>query len=388
MKNVTKDIIRESGLPLAYKSSQDIDVVSKIKKGEFVRTTVNSLTVFQKEATVSSAQSAQTWRFTSDEGKYLMGHDAAPAPLAYLTVGMVASYMTELMALAQHRAIDLANVKLVQDNFYSMEGSMRAGTMMAGADHVHLEVVLSSSKPQTVLNALIFDAISASPLNGLMRGEKESLFTLTHNGKEIATNKALKSDSSPLVAPDLTYALPLEAGAWDEIIVRGARSPKLKTSKDEAGSSLKDKQSRLLHLRGICTVREDGIKVIEQHLYNPHGSIFTFLSDEEGRAPNATSYISAGIGFCFMTQFGRFAKMNDSKMEHYSIIQDAHFSLGGASGKTGKSGTADPLETHVYIKSGEFDEQAKYMLDMSEQTCFLHAFCRTDLKTKVKLTRT
>lgn len=86
-----------------------------------------------------------------------------------------------------------------------------------------------------------------------------------------------------------------------------------------------------------------------------------------------------------MTQLGRFAKMNKNKLESYSIIQDAHFSLGGASGKTEKPGSAAPLETHVYITSSETDEQARYMLDMSEQTCFLHAFCRTDLKTKTRL---
>jgi hypothetical protein len=27
------------------------------------------------------------------------------------------------------------------------------------------------------------------------------------------------------------------------------------------------------------------------------------------------------------------------------------------------------------------------MLDISEKTCFLHAFCKTDLKTKLKIKR-
>ena len=39
------------------------------------------------------------------------------------------------------------------------------------------------------------------------------------------------------------------------------------------------------------------------------------MSDEpqglggRSRAPDAVTYISAGIGFCFMTQFGRYAKI-------------------------------------------------------------------------------
>ena len=137
----------------------------------------------------------------------------------------------------------------------------------------------------------------------------------------------------------------------------------------------------------------DGIKEIEQHLYSPHGSIFRFLSEEapqaggQGRAPDAASFISAGIAFCFMTQFGRMASMEKLDLPHYSVVQDTHFSLGGASGGTGRAGTADPVETHVHLQTDEGDDVARDMLDVSEQTCFLHAFCRTDLKTKLKVTR-
>ena len=132
---------------------------------------------------------------------------------------------------------------------------------------------------------------------------------------------------------------------------------------------------------------------IEQRLYSPHGSIFRFLSEEaeaaggKGRAPDAVSFISAGIGFCFMTQFGRMGSMEKLDLPKYAIVQDTHFSLGGASGKTGKAGEADPVETHVHLTTEESDEIAQDMLDVSEKTCFLHAFCRTDLKTKLKITR-
>jgi organic hydroperoxide reductase OsmC/OhrA len=134
-------------------------------------------------------------------------------------------------------------------------------------------------------------------------------------------------------------------------------------------------------------MREDGIKEIQQMQYSPHGTSFKFLSSEDGRAPDANSLISAGIGFCFMTQFGRFVSMLKLDLSDYRIIQDTHFSLGGASGGTGKAGEADPIETHVYLETGESDAVAQEMLDISEQTCFLHAFCRTDLKTKLKVIR-
>ena len=55
--------------------------------------------------------------------------------------------------------------------------------------------------------------------------------------------------------------------------------------------------------------------------------------------------------------------------------------------RTGKAGEADPIETHVYLETSEPDETAREMLDMSEQTCFLHAFCKTEMKTKLKINR-
>jgi hypothetical protein len=37
----------------------------------------------------------------------------------------------------------------------------------------------------------------------------------------------------------------------------------------------------------------------------------------------------------------------------------------------------------VYLDTAEDDGFARTALDMAEQTCFLHAFCRTDLNAKV-----
>jgi uncharacterized OsmC-like protein len=158
-----------------------------------------------------------------------------------------------------------------------------------------------------------------------------------------------------------------------------------------AGSSLSEQQDRVLHLRGICRLREDGVKQVEQRLYNPHGTIFHFLCDEapenggRGTAPDAATYISAGIAFCFMTQIGRYAKIAKQDLRDYRIVQDAHFSLGGASGGTGVAGEADPIETHLHLQSGEDDDFARTALDMGEQTCFLHALCRTELKTRIRV---
>ncbi|MEM9474141.1 MAG: OsmC family protein [Pseudomonadota bacterium] len=357
------------------------------RKGDEVRTIVRSLSGFQKEALVTSARSRQTWRLVSDEGAYLSGHDAAPCPLAFLTTGMVSAYMNEITALAAQQGVALRKLRLIQNNYYTMQGSMRQRTMVGGALPVELEVEVDCDLEDAALQELLMNAVHASPLNGLMRGQLPSLFTLTKNGAQIETGQAqaLAADVISVPAP---AAIEMTQGDL-KLIERFGMSPEKAVAKGTkaAASSLSDHQDRTLNPAGICTLREDGVKEIEQHLYSPHGSIFRFLSDEEGRAPDAVSYISAGIAFCFMTQFGRMASMEKLDLPEYAIVQDTHFSLGGASGGTGKAGEADPVETHVHLTTTEGDDVARDMLDVSEQTCFLHAFCRTDLKTKLKVTR-
>ena len=361
-----------------------------IRLGEAVRLCVRSLSVMQKEALVVSARSGDMWRLASDEGAYLAGLDEAPCPLSFLTTGMVSAYMNEIQALAKQRNVDIEKIRLIQDNYYTMTGSARAGTMTGGAKDVHLTAQIAGSADRDELHRLVLDATAASPLNGLMRGSKESLFTLTHNGSEISPNKALPlgQPAEPDPGDRFDAALP-SAGDWTGHIRRGGMTPKAEHTVTLANDSLSDQQNRLLHIRGICTLRDDGVKQIEQQLFNPHGTVFYFLSDEaeiaggRGLAPDAASYISAGIGFCFMTQFGRYAKIVKKELRDYRILQDTHFSLGGASGGTGKAGSADPVETHVYLDTAEDDEFARTALDMAEQTCFLHAFCKADLKTKV-----
>jgi len=387
--------LQDCGKPLFFKVA-NADALNfsapASRHGQSVRLAVRSLSVMQKDALAASSLTGAVWRLASDEGAYLAGLDEAPCPLSFLTTGMVSSYMDEILALAKQRGIVIRDIRLVQDNYYTMTGSALKGTMTGGARDIELEAQIDSDATKESLNTLVLDAVAASPLNGLMRGRKDSLFTLTHNGKQISLGKALPIEGAPLPNPrDTVERAQPAAGDWSQLIVRAGLTPKTKETVTLANDSLQDEQNRVLHVRGICTLRPDGIKHIEQHLYNPHGSIFHYLSEEgeanggRGRAPDATSYISAGIGFCFLTQLGRYAKIAKKKLGEYAIVQDTHFSRGGASGRTGKPGICDPIETHLFIESGEDDDFARAALDMSEQTCFLHAFCKADLKARVKV---
>lgn len=48
-----------------------------------------------------------------------------------------------------------------------------------------------------------------------------------------------------------------------------------------------------------------------------------------------------------MTQFGRLVPMLKLDMPACRIVEETHFSLGGASGGAGKAGEANPMEYHA-----------------------------------------
>jgi hypothetical protein len=384
------NLLKESGHPLFFpvENPQETMIAApEPRLGTAVRAAVRSLTVMQKEALVASSRTGRVWRLASDEGAYLGGHDQAPCPLSFLSTGMVASYANEIEALARQRRIAIRSLRLVQDNFYTMKGSALQGTMTGGARDVELEAQIEADAGADVLRALVYDAVAASPLNGLMRGAHESLFTLSHNGTPLEPARALPVRGPRLPDPGDVFdrARPVP-GDWSGLIVRtGEPTPRNESTATFAGGSLTETQDRLLHLRVHATRRPDGVLEVVQYLFNPHGTIFRFLSAEDERAPDAESCIAAGIGFCFMTQFGRYAKIAGASLRDYRIVQDAHFSLAGASDGTGEPGRAEPLETHCHLLSDRDDDFARTALDMAEQTCFLHAFCKADLKARVRV---
>ena len=137
------NILANDGLPIFFELANRDEVgieAPATRMGDSLRTWVRSLSVFQKEALIASSRTGAVWRVVSDEGPYLDGHDEAPCPLAFLSVGMVASYANEITALAKLQGVEIRSLKLTQDNFYTMSGSMPKRTMVGGALPVELQV--------------------------------------------------------------------------------------------------------------------------------------------------------------------------------------------------------------------------------------------------------
>ena len=359
--------------------------------GHCIRVWARSLAGMQKEAVVASKRSGTVWRLASDEGPYLDGHDAAPCPLAFMTVGMVSCYMNELLALAARRGIDLGDVRLVQDNRYTMEGSALRGTMTGGALPVELEVCVESAADAGAVRDLVMTAVANAPVAGLLRDVHTSLFALMVGGIAVDVDRVASLSRFPELDPGFVFPLRRPAsGHWDGLVTRLEAVEPIVGVVGGTGTSLQAEQRRQLHVQAHCRRRSDGVKEIDQHLYRPLGSTFRFLSDEAvgfgggGSAPDAVSYIAAGLAFCFMTQQGRYASIVKKDLSAYRVIQDLHLSA-GVSG--GGPAVADPVETHVYVETDAGESFARQSLDMAEQTCFLHALCRTSLEPVVTITQ-
>jgi len=373
--------LAECGLPRFFAVADRLAAWPEPRGGDAVRFYGRSLTGMQKEAVVYTSAGG-AWRLASDEGAYLNGLDEAPCPLAFMTTGMAASFMHAIQARLTAAGIQHRGVRLIQDNHYTMQGSMPRRTMVGGAKPVELEVEIRADRVAEDLQSLVSDAVASAPVSGLLHQVLRNTFTLTVNGRELMPDVSPHLGRQPLPDPRSLFDDLAAAGQPAEpLVARTGMTPLTDEATSHVGSSYASEQHRTLHLRGLCSVRPDGIKVIEQYLYNPHGSIFRLLSDEApangggGRAPDADTYISAGIGFCFMTQFGRFAKIIGKRLHGYRVVQDTKFAAGHVA----------PVETHVYLDTPEDQTFAREVLDVAERTCFLHALCRTEVPTHVQV---
>ena len=92
-----------------------------------------------------------------------------------------------------------------------------------------------------------------------------------------------------------------------------------------------------------------------------------------GAAPPALAYLTAGIGFCFMTQLGRYATIVKQDLPSYRIVQDNIFNLNGDLSDWSATITNDDVDTHVFVDFEAGDEAGEQLGKMGQQTCFLHA---------------
>lgn len=377
--------IESLGYPLVYKanvSEAEGEKPAVDAESIAIRAEIRALEGMQKEALIHNGSTGTTWRMVSDEGPYLNGTDLAPFPLAFYTAGMAFSFTDELLRHAQAAGVAINYLQLTQDNFYTMEGSAIRGDMIGGALPAKMLVKIEADTDDATIRSIVGLAEQTSPAQKYMQEQLSNTFSLHHNGDATSVSNVAPS-SRPILedpTPRLDAASPLADDTFSPgIIVKLESAESVNGVEGGAGSSLQATQKRTLHVQGTCTLRDDGMKEVKVQLFKPLGSSFRFISDEspEERAPGSLAYLAAGVGFCFMTQIGRYAHIVKQNLKAYSIIQDTIFKIAA------ETCDAAPVDTHTFLQTGEDDEAAQRTLYMSERTCFLHAAMRGSNRTQI-----
>jgi len=364
-----------------------------------VHADVHALDGMQKEALVRVG-SGRTWRMVSDEGPYLNGADMAPFPLAFFAAGMQFSFLSEFVRSARAQSVALTSVELVQETFYSMEGSFLRGDATGGAMPVRMEAVVESEAEPEVVAGLMRAASARSGPQALMRDVITNLFALTHNRVRCEVDDLAPSASAHTEAPNFDGVEPDPGHAVsDDIITKTRQAEKVHGVEGGAGSSLQAEQKRTLHIHGEARMTEGGGMETDIRLFKPIGSSFRFQCDETAanggaeRAPSPLAYLAAGVGFCYMTQLGRYAHIRKKDLAAYSLTQENGFVFSAPVDATAREApanepafaTAHPFDTHVFIESEETDEVAGDFMRTGARTCFLHAAMRDRLPSDIRL---
>ncbi len=379
-----------------------------------VLTEVRALEGMQKEALVRVGM-GRTWRMVSDEGPYLNGTDLAPFPLAFFTAGSQFSFLSQLLQGARAQSVVMRSVTLAQDNFYSMEGSFLRGDATGGAMPARLAVTIESDADPDVVARLVKMAQASSGAHALMRDTLTNRFALWHNGKrcEVAGLAGWRSPHdgapgrdgvtrdgvpsvgrvSPDAAPTFDWVAPdAEHHGPEDSITKVQEAERVHGVEGGAGSSLKSEQKRTLHVHGEARVGDGMAMETDIRLFKPIGSSFRFHCDElpenggAESAPPPLAYVAAGVGFCYMTQLGRYAHILKKDLTSYSLIQENAFTFQDSDAQGHRSVAAEPVDTSVFIDSSESDVVAEDFVRTGERTCFLHAAMRGEHPSEIRLT--
>ncbi|MFQ5636047.1 MAG: OsmC family protein [Gammaproteobacteria bacterium] len=374
--------IQDSAFPLVFPVAPDSfpgDSSVTTPDQATVRIRARALCGMQKEAVAQYGPTGATWRLVCDEGPWLNGTDLAPFPLAYFCAGLAGSYLSEYMAEAKERMIPVTRLELRLDNYFTMEGSALKGTMSAGVEPIQVRFDVDGDASQAELHDIADIAVNdRSPAGGILGIELESQFAVRANDEGMP-------DPGTLSASLMTVADP--AGAMDDcrptgdeslvenIIVKDESAAEPDAGDGAAG--LKPEQKRTVHVSTCARVRGDGLKELAVQCIRPAGSRFLMLCDDspdrggQGRAPDPLTYLSCGVAFCYMTQIGRYAQIVRQKLHDFRIVQDTCFGFGPE-----QPPVAAAVETLVCLDTDELADASRRLVQMAEQTCYVHAAFR------------
>lgn len=328
-------------------------------------TCTRALEGMQKEAVVIDEATQQAWRVLCDEGPWLNGTDLAPFPLGYFVGGLASCVLADVTAVATDRGVPSGDLALRVDIHFTMEGSILRGTMAAGVDSI--EVKPAGAARKDVASLLSESLHNGSAVASMLAAHLPSRFLVHVNGEIVdwpgSPAGALSKAGDP--AALFERLSPADNAGTSEPLVHKAAE----AAENEGAVGLKGEQKRSVHIAADVRVRPDGLHEISALCVQPAGSRFVLLASgnrDDARAPTGAAYLSAGIAFCFMTQLGRYAQIRKLPLSGYRIVQRTAFCADAPS----------PVETAVFLDSEDTHESNLKMVQMGEQTCYVHTTLR------------
>lgn len=385
------DSIDGSGHPLAFKvrEGRRADCVVGIAPARDVyRVEARKIFGHQKELIVAEGGDGSTWRLTSDEGPNLKGTDLAPFPLAFWNAAMQADYVNRLRHLSRVRGLRVAIERVDLLNQYYFSGSFFRGTGQGTAEAVDVRITLASDAAPRDVAALLDDALAASPVHAAFATPLQNTFALYVNGRRVPVSRVASSTQ-----PDQRDPFKAHAGAPQPLAGADDLQPiiaRLPMDPAEGAPRVIPPEGRVpIPIAGYgAPVVPDGVFAATTLPAGP-GSRFRILADERPdaeSAPSALAHAAAGIAFCYMTQLTRYIEHREHRVRAVRMVQTLPFTLSGDGTAGTLTGGVEPVDTHVYLHGEEPDAVMQNLLEVAENTCYLHAALRSAIPSRVVAT--
>ena len=345
----------------------------------------------QKEVVVEEGAGGDVWRLTSDEGAILKGTDLAPFPLAFFNAGLHADFVNRALVIARAQGVPLDITGITLNNHYAFNGSFFKGTGAGSAEAVTVNVRACSTAPQDVVQRVLDAALTASPAHALMAQVQRNTFALYVNGRRCPVTRVAPSASADQQDP-------FKAHTAAPAPLAGAASPYLAVESIErtlppGPVPLFAPEGRMQIVIPGGSVVRDAAGVVSTTVTPRVGNAFRITCDERAErsearseAPSGLACIAAGIAFCYMTQFTRYIEHRKHQVRAIRFVQTLPFTLAGNAADGTLKGGLEPVDTHVFLHAEEPDAVMQNLLEVAENTCYLHAALRSALPGRVELT--
>jgi len=388
--NKREESIASTGYPLAFLVRRGTHPGAVLAGGAgevALRVEARTLNGHQKEALVTEGAGGDAWRLVSDEGPNLKGTDLAPFPLAFFNAAMHADLAARALAIGRAHGVRFDALSAALDNYYTFTGSFFKGTGKGTADPVAARVAARASAAADQVRRVLDAALAASPVHAAFATPLVNVFALYVNGRRCPVRRVAAWTGADEVDPFRAHGkapAPLPgADAADPIITRLEPDPD-----DERPKLIAPEGFVPILIRGASEVVDPAGVVATTVLPASPGGRFRLLADSRPaarRAPTPLALAAAGVAFCYMTQLSRYIEHRKHKVHGIRVVQTNRFGVSGSAEDWSLRGAAHPVETHVFLNADEPDELMQTLLEIAENTCYLHAALRSTLPGRVEL---